>query len=133
MKKILFLVCALTLYAFPAFAASPTPEGWPPALQVDSKSAAPAVIPEIDYLNPKTVPLTDKEKKALRLSGSWSRQGVEPVLTGGGKVVYPPPLLSESNRKGQSTSCPAAKRFCNSSINFPSALIPLWLSEIIRC
>ena len=88
MKKILFLVCALTLYAFPAFAASPTPEGWPPALQVDSKSAAPAVIPEIDYLNPKTVPLTDKEKKALRLSGSWSRQGVEPVLTGGGKVVY---------------------------------------------
>ena len=51
------------LYAFPAFAASPTPEGWPPALQVDSKSAAPAVIPEIDYLNPKTVPLTDKEKK----------------------------------------------------------------------
>ena len=88
MKKILFLVCALTLYAFPAFAASPTPEGWPPALQVDSKSAAPAVIPEIDYLNPKNVPLTDKEKKALRLSGSWSRQGVEPVLTGGGKVVY---------------------------------------------
>ena len=88
MKKILFLVCALTLYAFPAFAASPTPEGWPPALQVDGKSAAPAVIPEIDYLNPKTVPLTDKEKKALRLSGSWSRQGVEPVLTGGGKVVY---------------------------------------------
>ena len=34
------------------------------------------------------MPLTDKEKKALRLSGSWSRQGVEPVLTGGGKVVY---------------------------------------------
>jgi type IV secretion system protein TrbG len=92
MKKILFLVCALALYAFPAFAASPahgqTPDGWPPALQADSKPAAPEAIPEIDYLNPKTVPLTDKEKKALRLSGSWSRQGVEPVLTGGGKVVY---------------------------------------------
>lgn len=92
MKKILFLVCALSLCSFPAFAASPvpakTPDGWPPALQADGKPAAPAAIPEIDYLNPKTVPLTDKEKKALRLSGSWSRQGVEPVLTGGGKVVY---------------------------------------------
>ena len=88
MKKILFLVCALTLYAFPAFAASPTPEGWAPALQAEPGKAAPAAMPEIDYLNPKNVPLTDKEKKALRLSGSWSRQGVEPVLTGGGKVVY---------------------------------------------
>lgn len=88
MKKILLFVCTLTLYAFPAFAASPTPEGWPPALQAEPGKAAPAAIPEIDYLNPKTVPLTDKEKKALRLSGSWSRQGVEPVLTGGGKVVY---------------------------------------------
>lgn len=88
MKKILFLVCALTLYAFPAFAASPTPEGWPPALQTEPGKTAPAAMPEIDYLNPKTVPLTDKEKMALRLSGSWSRQGVEPVLTGGGKVVY---------------------------------------------
>lgn len=88
MKKILFFVCALTLYAFPAFAASPTPEGWAPALQAEPGKAAPAAMPEIDYLNPKNVPLTDKEKKALRLSGSWSRQGVEPVLTGGGKVVY---------------------------------------------
>lgn len=85
MKKILFLICALMLYAFPAFAASSIPNGWPPALQADGK---PATIPEIDYLNPKTVPLTDKEKKALRLSGSWSRQGVDPMLTGGGKVVY---------------------------------------------
>ena len=88
MKKILIFVCALTLYAFPAFAASPIPEGWAPALQAEPGKAAPAAMPEIDYLNPKNVPLTDKEKKALRLSGSWSRQGVEPVLTGGGKVVY---------------------------------------------
>lgn len=72
----------------PSPAHGQTPDGWPPALQADSKPAAPEAIPEIDYLNPKTVPLTDKEKKALRLSGSWSRQGVEPVLTGGGKVVY---------------------------------------------
>ena len=36
----------------------------------------------------KTVPLTEAEKKALRLSGAWSRRSVEPVLTGGGKVVF---------------------------------------------
>ena len=88
MKKILFFVCVFTLFAVPAFAATPVPAGYPPAIQPDSGSPATAVTPEIDYLNPKVVPLTDKEKKALRLSGSWSRQGVEPVLTGGGKVVY---------------------------------------------
>ena len=88
MKRILFFVCAFSLFAVPAFAATPVPAGYPPAIQPDTGSPAPTVTPEIDYLNPKAVPLTDKEKKALRLSGSWSRQGVEPVLTGGGKVVY---------------------------------------------
>ncbi|MDL2210749.1 TrbG/VirB9 family P-type conjugative transfer protein, partial [Desulfovibrio sp. OttesenSCG-928-O18] len=88
MKKILLFVCVLTLFAVPAFAASPIPAGYPPPLQPETGNPAPAVTPEIDYLNPKIVPLTDAEKKALRLSGSWSRQSVEPVLTGGGKVVY---------------------------------------------
>lgn len=88
MKKILLFVCVFTLYAIPAFAATPVPAGYPPAIQPETGSPAPAAMPEIDYLNPKKVPLTEKEKKALRLSGSWSRQGVEPVLTGGGKVVY---------------------------------------------
>lgn len=88
MKKILLFVCVFTLYAVPAFAASPIPAGYPPPLQPETGNPTTAAMPEIDYLNPKTVPLTDKEKKALRLSGSWSRQGVEPVLTGGGKVVY---------------------------------------------
>ena len=88
MKKILLFVCVLTLYAVPAFAATPVPAGYPPAIQPETGNPAPSAMPEIDYLNPKAVPLTDKEKKALRLSGSWSRQGVEPVLTGGGKVVY---------------------------------------------
>ena len=78
MKKILLFVCVFTLYAVPAFAASPIPAGYPPPLQPETGSPAPAAMPEIDYLNPKTVPLTEKEKKALRLSGSWSRQGVEP-------------------------------------------------------
>lgn len=88
MKKILFFVYTLTLFAVPAFAATPVPAGYPPEIQPETGNPAPAAMPEIDYLNPKSVPLTDKEKKALRLSGSWSRQGVEPVLTGGGKVVY---------------------------------------------
>lgn len=89
MKRILFFVCAFALFATPAFAASPVPDGWPPALQAEKgENAAPAAMPEIDYLNPKAVPLTDKEKKALQLSGGWSRQSVEPVLVGGGKVVY---------------------------------------------
>lgn len=86
MKKILFCVCVLTLCAVPAFAATPVPAGYPPPIRPESTT--PAALPEIDYLNPKTVPLTATEKKALRLSGSWSRQGVDPVLTGGGKVVY---------------------------------------------
>lgn len=92
MKKILFFVCAFSLFAVPAFAATPVtapiPGGYPPALQAEPNNAVPVVTPEIDYLNPKAVPLTDAEKKALRLSGNWSRQSVEPVLTGGGKVVY---------------------------------------------
>lgn len=88
MKKILLFVCVFTLYAVPAFAANPIPAGYPPALVPESGNVAPAAVPEIDYLSPKTVPLTNTEKKALRLSGNWSRQSVEPVLTGGGKVVY---------------------------------------------
>lgn len=88
MKKILLFVCAFVLLTTPAFAAAPVPEGWPPALQPETGNPATAAVPEIDYLSPKTVPLTDAEKKALRISGDWSRQSVEPVLTGGGKVVY---------------------------------------------
>lgn len=87
MKKMLFFVCAVALFGTPVFAADPVPDVDPPALQsaADADSFA---MPEIDYLSPKVVPLTDVEKKALILSGNWSRQSVEPVLTGGGKVVY---------------------------------------------
>lgn len=88
MKKMLLFICVFTLPASSALAASPVPPGYPPPLQADMSASAPAAMPEIDYLSPKTVPLTDAEKKALRLSGDWSRQSVEPVLTGGGKVVY---------------------------------------------
>jgi hypothetical protein len=41
--------------------------------------------PEIDYINPKAVPLSDMEKKALHLSSQWAGRSVDPVLAGGGK------------------------------------------------
>ena len=91
MKKILAFAFSLMFSAVPALAApvpGQIPDGWPPALQAETGTPAPAAVPEIDYLSPKTVPLTEAEKKALRLSGAWSRQSVEPVLTGGGKVVF---------------------------------------------
>jgi type IV secretion system protein VirB9 len=64
-------------------ASSDVPNGWPPAVGVVKSPA-----PEIDYLSPKTVPLNDAEKHALRLSSDWSRRTVEPVLAEGGKVVF---------------------------------------------
>jgi type IV secretion system protein VirB9 len=71
------------LFAFPAWAASDAPEGWPPAV---GEIKPPA--PELDYISPKTVPLSDLEKKALRLSSDWSRRNPDPVLADGGKVVF---------------------------------------------
>ena len=89
MKKILVCAFLLMFSAVPALAATPVPDGWPPALSPEGvPSAAPGVPPEIDYLNPKPVPLTDREKKALRLSADWSGKTVEPVLTGGGKILF---------------------------------------------
>ena len=84
MKKIL-LALALTLCASTAFAAQDIPPGYPPALEGMGEAKA---TPEIDYISPKVVPLTPKERKALNLSDDWARQNVEPVLAGGGKVVY---------------------------------------------
>ena len=68
MKKILFLTLALTLCASSAFAAQAIPPGYPPA--IDGMDGGKAV-PEIDYISPKVVPLTPKEKKALSLSQDW--------------------------------------------------------------
>ena len=100
MKKIVFFALLFVLSAVPALAAPAIPDGYPPALETleggqaagTGKAvmppAAPYVGPEIDYLNPKSVPLNAREKKALQLSSDWSRRNVEPVLSGGGKVVY---------------------------------------------
>ena len=92
MKKILLFVFVFALNAFPALAAQAIPEGYPPALET-LEGTLPAgaktpVTPEIDYLSPKTVPLSAKEKKALQLSSDWSRQDIEPVLSSGGKVLF---------------------------------------------
>ena len=79
------------LQAVPALAAQAVPDGYPPALNAHGIPAGAqkhAPMPEIDYISPKVVPLNAKEKKALKLSSDWSRQNVDPVLSGGGKVVY---------------------------------------------
>ena len=81
MKKILFLLLAFTLCARTALAAQDIPPGYPPPL--DGMSASQSVQ-EIDYISPKVVPLTPKERKALSLSDDWARQKVDPVLSGGG-------------------------------------------------
>ena len=84
MKKIL-LALTIALCASTAFAAQDIPLGYPPPL--DGMSAS-QPVQEIDYISPKVVLLTPKERKALSLSDDWARQNVDPVLSGGGKVVY---------------------------------------------
>ena len=95
MKNILLFTFVFTLLAVPALAAPAIPDGYPPALETleggqagAGKAVMPPPMPEIDYLNPKAVPLNDREKKALQLSRDWSRRNIDPVLSGGGKVVY---------------------------------------------
>lgn len=85
MKRIAFFICVFLLSAAPALAAS-VPDGYPPALA--GMQGKPGALPEIDYISPSTVPLTSKEMKALHLSRDWNRNNIDPVLAGGGKVVY---------------------------------------------
>ena len=80
MKRLIFTML-FVLCAAPALAA--TPDGWPPAV-----GSVQSHLPQIDYISPNVVPLSDVEKKALRLSSDWSRKSVDPVLAGGGKVVF---------------------------------------------
>lgn len=92
MKKILSLT--FLLLATPAFA---EPAGYPPALPSAvsattgasylPNSPAPAPV-DIDYLSPSLVPLSPQEIKALKLTDSWTRQSVDPVLSGGGKLMF---------------------------------------------
>jgi type IV secretion system protein VirB9 len=79
--KRLILTLFLVLFTAPALAS--TPDGWPPAV-----GSVQSHLPQIDYISPNVVPLSDAEKKALRLSADWSRKSVDPVLAGGGKVVF---------------------------------------------
>lgn len=89
MKKILFLTLVLALCANTAFAAQDIPPGYPPAIDgIGGSQNSAGATPEIDYISPKVVPLTAKEKKALSLSQDWARQNIDPVLSGGGKVMY---------------------------------------------
>ena len=85
MKRKFFAVFAvLCALSTPAHAASSdVPDGWPPAV-----GAVMSPGQDIDYINPKVVPLNDMEKMALRLSSDWSLRSVEPTLADGGKVVF---------------------------------------------
>lgn len=81
MKKCLLYFALALLIAPPVLAEGtiPTPE----------KSASMTVAPVVtDYLNPSVVPLTDRERKALQLTGQWSRSDIQPYMAGGGKLVY---------------------------------------------
>ncbi len=41
-----------------------------------------------NYLGTEVIPLTENEKKALKLSTSWARKSIDPILTANGKLVY---------------------------------------------
>ncbi len=56
------------------------------AYAVESQALNYGEIPE--YLGTEVIPLTEKEKKALKLSSSWARKGADPILTPNGKLVY---------------------------------------------
>lgn len=87
MNKLIYaLVFVLLFGAGSAHAAEPVPAGYPPAL-ADTPPSGP-VAPPIDYISPDAVELTAKEKKALQLSGEWTRKNIAPVLTPGGKILY---------------------------------------------
>jgi len=89
---LLFVLCAAPALAAFAVTASARQDGgpsgipevgWPPAV-----GGIQSHLPEIDYISTRVVPLSDAERKALRLSSDWSRQSVEPMLAGSGKVVF---------------------------------------------
>ncbi len=80
----LMLLCAATLFLIASPALAATPAGYPPA---HGGLESPPPLP-IDYISPDAVELTPQEKKALDLSGQWSRRNVDPVLAAGGKVIY---------------------------------------------
>ncbi len=86
MKIHAFLFLPMLLTPGLALAAQPIPDGYPPSQ--GGIVGSPAPTEELDYLNPAVVPLNAQEKKALQLSSDWSRQNIDPVLSGGGKVVF---------------------------------------------
>ena len=64
----------------------------PTAAMAASQEAAPQLPPDFlnlpDFLSNDTVPLTQREKKALNLTRAWAGRGPAPVLSHSGKLVY---------------------------------------------
>ena len=59
----------------------------PPAFATASAPASSHEESVTEYLDKSVVPLTDKEKKALLLSGQWSSD-IQPYMSAGGKLMY---------------------------------------------
>ncbi len=69
MKKLISRMCVLTLLGV--------------------ATGGKAIADQNDYLNQVMVPLTAKERKALRISSQWStKNDVQPYMTTGGKLMY---------------------------------------------
>ncbi len=57
--------------------------------RVHAAENTPMDLPSLpEYLGTHVVPLTAKEKQALRLSNTWMQKGLDPVISTGGKLLY---------------------------------------------
>jgi type IV secretion system protein VirB9 len=81
MKKCLLYGALALSIGSPALAA----ETHPLPAKSDSMTVSPV---SIEYLNSKMVPLDTRERKALQLTGQWSRSDMGPYMADGGKLIY---------------------------------------------
>ena len=78
---LLFLIC-ICVPGIAAAASGATPDNLDaPPLPADFLNAP-------DFLGPDTVPLSRRERDALRLTRDWSGRGPAPVLSPSGKLIY---------------------------------------------
>lgn len=80
MKRVLLFLICICVPGSAASGATPDPLEAPP-LPPDFLNAA-------DFLGADTVPLSRRERDALRLTRDWSGRGPAPVLSPSGKLIY---------------------------------------------
>lgn len=77
MQKFLIILCISLVMTTSALAAE------------KAKHSEDMPLPSLpEYLGSHVVPLTAKEKQALRLSNTWMQKGLDPVISAGGKLLY---------------------------------------------